>query len=322
MTCSNVVRCLVAVLTLAAGSVFAQSWPGRPVRILIGVPPGTASDLVARSLVDGLQARWGQSVIVENRPGANGFIAAEALAKSAPDGTTLMLHAAGVLTFNPALYAKLPYDVDRDFAPVTQIGTTGIWVIAAPGNPAIDWKDFVAKNKGRRVTYATAGGTIGLPYVSSVLLREATGLDLVYVPYKGAPQAMTDLMGGQIDLIFDAVASSIAQVRNGKVKPLVAMGPTPPRMMPNLPTIAAQGYPQSEGVAWQGLTTRAGTPPEVLTKIAADVAAVMKEPAVRERLEGMSYEITGPTPEAFRALVAAERAKWTKVIRDNNIKAE
>ena len=316
---------LVVSVSLASVSLaHAQFYPSKPVRIVTPNAPGVSTDLLARGMADRFQKVWGQPVLVENRAGANGVIGTDAVAKSAPDGYTLLVHPAGVFTFHPALYDKLPYDVLRDFTPISQLANTPIWVVVNPSLPVKTLAELIAYAKAQpgKLSYSTVGGTIGLPYLSSVVMQNTAGAKMEYVNYKGGNQAITDLLGNQIQVMFDAVPGSLQHVKSGRLRALAVVSPRRMQAMLELPTIAEAGVPEASGQAWNAISTRAGTPPEIVRRISADSMAAVRDPEFAQKLSAIGFEIVGNTPEEFLAVVKAEMAKWGKVIRDNNIKAE
>ena len=322
MNISRLFAALIMSLALAAGA--QAQYPGKPVRIVLPSSPGNSSDIMARLLADRLSQTWGQPVVVENRPGADGRIAAEAVARSAPDGHTLFLPNAGVITINPALFGRMPYDPIKDFAPITQIATIVIVLVAHPGVAANSVRELVALAKAKPGTlhYASAGNSAGIPYLAGALLRDKAGIDVVHIPYKANAQAAQDLLGGQIEFMYDTLAATLPHIKSGKLKALAIVGSQRSRVLPAMPTLTEAGYPGTEGDAWAGLFAPAGTPKAVVDKIHADVIAVLRQTEVRERLTALGLDVVGNRPDEFAAVIKADTAKWAGVIRANNIKAE
>ncbi len=322
MNISRLFAALITSLALAAGA--QAQYPGKPVRIVLPSSPGNSSDIMARLLADRLSQTWGQPVVVEKRPGADGRIAAEAVARSAPDGHTLFLPNAGVITINPALFGRMPYDPIKDFAPITQIATIVIVLVAHPGVAANSVRELVALAKAKPGTlhYASAGNSAGIPYLAGALLRDKSGVDVVHVPYKANAQAAQDLLGGQIEFMYDTLAATLPHIKSGKLKALAIVGSQRSRVLPAMPTLTEAGYPGTEGDAWAGLFAPAGTPKAVVDKIHADVIAVLRQTEVRERLTALGLDVVGNRPDEFAAVIKADTAKWAGVIRANNIKAE
>lgn len=322
MNLSHFSSAIILSLAFAAGA-HAQ-YPNRPVRIVVPSSPGNSSDIMARLIADKLSQTWGQPVLVENRPGADGRIGAEVVAKSAPDGHTLFLPNAGVITINPALFAKMSYDPVKDFVPITQVATIVIVLAAHPSLAANTVGELVALAKARpgALHYASAGNSAGIPYLAGALLRDKAGIDVVHVPYKANAQAQQDLLGGQIQFMYDTLAATLPHARSGRLKVLAIVGSKRSPVLAQVPTLAEAGYPGTEGDAWAGLFARGGTPRAVVEKIHADVVAVLAKAEVRERLTGLGLNVVGNKPDEFVAVIKADTAKWTAVIRGNNIKVE
>jgi tripartite-type tricarboxylate transporter receptor subunit TctC len=308
---------------LVAGYCHAQ-YPAKPIRIITPTVPSTAVGILARTIADGLQAAWGQAMVVEGMPGASGIIAAQALAKAPADGYTLMVTQAALLSYNQALFPKLPYDPIKDFAPISLLAAVDIWLVSPVSVPAKNFREFVAyaKSQPGKLSFSATGGTSGLPYIAAVLVRDRAGMDLTFVPYKATDQATTDLLAGRLQVFFDAVPSSIQQVRAGKLRPLAVLGPNRMTQMPEVPTISEEGIAEATGVAWNGMVGRAGTPPEIITRLHREAVAVMRAPATVERLTKLSFNIIANTPEQFAEVIQSDAAKWGKVIRDFKIQVE
>jgi tripartite-type tricarboxylate transporter receptor subunit TctC len=321
----NIRRLFAALITSLALAAGAQAqYPGKPVRIVLPSSPGNSSDIMARLLADRLSQTWGQPVVVENRPGADGRIAAEAVARSAPDGHTLFLPNAGVITINPALFGKMPYDPIKDFAPITQVATIVIVLVAHPAVAADSVRELVALAKAKPGTlhYASAGNSAGIPYLAGALLRDKAGVDVVHIPYKANAQAEQDLLGGQIEFMYNTLAATLPHIKSGKLKALAIVGSQRSRVLPGVPTLTEAGYPGTEGDAWAGLFAPAGTPKAVVDKIHTDVIAVLQQADVRERLTALGLDVVGNRSDEFAAVIKADTAKWAAVIRANNIKAD
>ena len=304
-------------------SMAMAQYPLKPVRIIVGFPPGGGIDIISRTLADRLSANWGQAVVVENRPGASGIIAAEQLARAAPDGYTLMVTPSTVLTFAPALYEKLPVDVARDFAPISQLAGSEVAYVVSAALPANTLQEFVAlaRQKPGAIAYA-ATGNAGLPYVASLIVNQRTGMNLNFVSYKGAPQALNDLLGGSVHLFIDTLPGVLGQVKSGKLKVLAVLGQKRASALPNVPTIAEAGVPDATGQSWNAMLGRANTSADIIRKINIDVVAALRRPEVIERLAGVGFDTIGSSPEELAAVMKSDLAKWGKVIRENNIKAE
>jgi tripartite-type tricarboxylate transporter receptor subunit TctC len=316
-------RLLLASLLWAMASMAFAQYPAKPVRIIVGFPPGGGIDIISRTLAERMQATWGQPVVVENRPGASGIIAAEQLARAAPDGYTLMVTPSTILTFAPALYDKLSFDVLRDFAPVSQLAGSEVAYVVSAALPANSLAEFVAlaKQKPGAISYA-ATGNAGLPYVASLIVNQRTGMNLNFVSYKGVPQALNDLLGGSIQLFVDTLPGIVGHVKTGKLKVLAILGQKRVAVLPDVPTIAEAGVPDATGQSWNAMVTRASTPGEVIRKLNTDTVTALRRPEVVERLANVGFATIGSSPEELAAVIRADLAKWGKVIRENNIKAE
>ena len=322
MNLSRIFSALILSLALAAAA-HAQ-YPNKPVRIIVPSSPGNSSDIMARLIADKLSQTWGQPVLVENRPGADGRIGAEAVARAAPDGYTLFIPNAGVITINPALFGKMSYDPIKDFAPITQVATIVIVLAAHPSLPANSIRELVslAQAKPGTLHYATAGNSAGIPYLAGALLRDKAGIDLVHVPYKANAQAQQDLLGGQIQLMYDTLASTLPHAKSGRLKLLAVVGSRRSKALPEVTTLTEAGYPGTEGDAWAGLFATGGTPRAVVEKIHADVVALLQQVEVRERLTALGLDVIGSKPEEFAAVIRADTEKWAGVIRANHIKPD
>ncbi|WP_424626201.1 Bug family tripartite tricarboxylate transporter substrate binding protein [Achromobacter marplatensis] len=326
-------RRLAAALALAtaaplwAVSAAAQAqdaaYPSKPVTILVGFPPGTATDTVARMLSERLAQRMGQQFIVENKPGAGGSIAAGLGARAKPDGYTLMIGASAPQAINPHVYPNLNYDARKDFAPIGLITWLPYLFVVSPDNPAGNLKDFLATAKARpnQLTYATTGIGTTSHLVTAVLLSKA-GAAMVHVPYKGSSQAQTDIVGGRTTATFDTMVSSLAMVKSGRLKALAVSTPERVAMLPDVPTVAEQGFPGFDMGAWLGLIAPAGIPPAIQDRLAREMNAVLADATVRERLGDLGAQVrTTPTPAAFGAMMKNEYESWGAIVRDFNVKA-
>ena len=298
-------------------------YPVKPVRILVGFPPGGGIDIIARTIAERLQAGWGQPVVIENRPGASSIIATEQLLRVPADGYSLLVVPATILTFAPALHDKLTFDVLKDFAPISQLAASEIAYTVNAGTGVNTLQDFVAlaRQKPGALAYA-ATGNAGLPYVSSLLVNARTGMNINFIAYKGTAQAVNDLMGGNIHMFIDSLPGVITQVKSGKLKVLAILGPRRVSLLPDVPTIAEAGVPEATGSSWNAMLARAGTPAEIIRKVNTDVVAALRRADVVERLATVGFGAIGSTPEELATITRTELAKWSKVIRDNNIKAE
>jgi tripartite-type tricarboxylate transporter receptor subunit TctC len=310
-------RCAwIAALGLASTGAAAQDYPTRLIRIVVAQAPSSGPDLTARALGQKLTESWGQPVIVENRPGANGIIGGEMVAKAKPDGYTLLLGVPSAMTVNQFVYRKMPYDPVRDLAPITQIATNTFGVVVTPSLPARSIKELVALGKARPgdLTYASAG--IGnLTHLAGELFSQAAGIKMLHVPYKGTTPAQIDVMSGQAALMFVSMRGIAEHVAAKKARLLATMGEKRDPAFPATPTLAESGYPGVVVVGWNGLLAPAGTPKAILDKLSREIGRHLSVPEFRDRMASLGADPSPGTPEAFGAFIKAEADKWHKVIR-------
>ena len=298
---------------------WSQSWPAKPVRIIAPFAPGGVADSSARVVSERLGARLGQSVIVENRPGASGNIGTAAVAAAPADGYTLLLGFDGTMVINPHVYAKLPFDTLRDFAPVTKLGDATLILVAHPSVPAKDLRELLSLKTN--FSYGTAG-TGSTPHLAGELLAQRTGIALTHVPYKGGGQAMGDVVGGQIPLVFTAIATAQQFVRSGKLRGLGVSSAKRSRSLPEVPTFVESGLEGFVVDSWVGILAPAKTPPAVVERLQKEIAAVLGEPEIRERYATLGIEPVGNTPEQYAQQIRADLARWESVVRQANIRIE
>jgi len=305
--------------TLAAPMVGAQNWPTRPIKVLVGYPPGGFTDVTARLICDKLTQRLGQQVIVDNKPGANGIVAVDALSNAAPDGQTFAVviaaHAA-----NTTLYKKLPYDPKKDLAAVSLIGQSPLLAAVnndAPYKTAKDLIAFAKANPGK-ISYGSSGNGSAV-HLSTELLKSLTGTRMVHIPYRGSAAALTDLLGGQIHLFMDAAQGLIGPGKAGKVRLIGVASEKRLPALPEVPTFVEQGIKGFVASTWAGVLAPAGTPAPIVKRMADEIAAIVRMDDVRARLEAMGTIPVGSTPVEFQAFIDAETAKWGKVIRESNV---
>jgi len=311
-----------ALCALAAFAV-AQEYPSKPVRIVVPFAPGGVADNSARGIADRLSAQLGQQVIVENRPGASGNIGTQGVAQAAPDGYTLLLGFDGTMVINPWVFPKIPFDTLRDFAPVTKLGDATLILVAHPAVPAKNLAEFLAlaKRAGKSWPYGTSG-TGGTPHLAGELLKQRTGIALEHVPYKGGGQAIIDVVGGQIPLVYTAIATAQQHVKGGR---LVALGVSSAQRsgaLPEVPTFIESGLAGFEVDSWVGVFAPAKTPRPVVERLQKEIAAALKAPDVRARYAALGIDPVGNSPEAFGAQIRADLARWEKVVKAANIKLE
>jgi tripartite-type tricarboxylate transporter receptor subunit TctC len=314
---------LVALVLLTAGPAGAQSYPSRPVRIIVAFPAGGGTDITARVVAEKLSPIWGQQVLVENRAGASGMIGTELSAKAAPDGHTLFMGTMGNLTVNKHLFPRMTVDPLKDFAPITNVVAVHFVMVAHPAVPAKGVKDLIAlaKKQPGQITYGSSGPG-GAPHLAGELLKMMAKIDIQHIPYKGSAQSAQDLMGGQIMLGFDSILQNLPQIRSGRLKALAVLGKTRSPTMPDVPTVAESGVPGYDLTNWFGLVLPVATPAAISGKIANDVNKVLALQDVRARFSEMGATVVGDSPQEFGAYMRAESAKWAKVIKVAGIRAQ
>ena len=320
---NSLLRSIAIAAVLLAANVHAQTYPDRPVRILVGYPPGGGTDLVARLVSTPLSERWKQPVIVENRPGANAIIATEAVVKSKPDGYTLLMAYATELAVNPATFKKLPYDPVRDLAPISQLGSAPLVMAAHPSLPAQNVRELVALAKGKpgSLSYSSSGNG-SVHHFAGELFKQRSGADILHIPYKGSGPATADAVSGQVQLTFASVASVLRFVQSGRLKALAVTSREPSPQLPGVPTFAEGGTTGIELTSWYGLLAPAGTPAAIVERIAADSAAVLASPEVRKGFEGQGLDPAKSSPAAFAEFIRAEAEKYARIARAGNIQQE
>ena len=306
----------------AAAGVLAQSFPSKPVHIVVAFPPGGGVDIVARLLAPRLTEAWGQQVIVDNRAGASGVIGTEFAARSAADGATLFLGTLGNLAVNQHLYPKMAVDPLRDFAPVTQVVAVHFVMVANPSLPAKNVAELIALAKSRpgQINYSSSGPG-GAPHLAGELFKSMAGVNLVHIPYKGSAPSFQDLLGGQVSLTCDSLVQALPYIRDKRLVALAVLGAARSPLLPDVPTVG-ETLPGYELTNWFGLVAPAATPGTTVAKINADVVGILKDPAVAEKLSGMGATAIGNRPEEFGAAMRADSEKWGKLIREARIKAE
>lgn len=316
---------LVACAALALGPALAaaQEYPSRPIRIIVPFSPGGVADNSARVIADRLGARLGQQVVVENRAGASGNLGAEVVARSAPDGHTLLLGFDGTMVINPHVFPKLPFDTLRDFAPVTKLGDAALIIVAHPSVPASTLPELIAytKTQPAGVAYGTSG-TGGTPHLAGEMLKQRTGANLMHIPYKGGGQAITDVVGGQIPLVYTAVATAQQYVKQGRLKGIAVSSERRAASLPEVQTFIEGGQPGFAVVSWTGILAPANTPRPIIERLQREIAAVLADPEVRNRYEVLGIDPVGNTPGEFAAQIRADLARWEKVVKQANIRLE
>lgn len=308
-----------------SGAVLAQGaesarYPARPIRIVVPFGPGGPSDLVARTVAQKMSESFGQQVVVENRGGANGVVGVEAVARSAPDGYTLVMGTTGTHGINASLLPKLPYDTIKDFAPIARFGISNYVLVAHPSLPVRSVKELLSLAKARpgQITWAAGGGVTQL---AAELFKHSAGIDVVIVPYKGNAPAVTATMSGEVSLIFGGIAQSARLVEAGRLKAIAVSGAQRSHVLPKVPTVSESGLPGFEAGSWYGLLAPAATPRAIVEQLNREVLRVLKLPDVREKLLAQAFEIPLDTPEQFAAHIRADVPKWAKVVKEAGIKA-
>jgi tripartite-type tricarboxylate transporter receptor subunit TctC len=302
----------------------AQAWPSKPIRIIASVPPGSLQDAIARSVGQHLSQTYGQPVVVENRPGANTIIAAQAAAQSAPDGYTFLIDTDSTHSINPLAYSKLPYDPDKDFTPVSLIAQA-VEVMFVPAEvPAKTVKEFIdmAKAAPGKVNYGSFG--IGSnAHLAGVKMQQTAGIEMVHVPYKGGADAIPALQTNQVQMLVTAIGVGMPSLKAGKVKVLAVPGQQRHRLLPDVPTFAEAGFPQFDFRAWWGLVAPAGTPQEIVNRVSADTAKYVKSAAFGEKFSTtFALDAVGSTPAEFGAFLKADRERYGQIIRSANIRLD
>jgi tripartite-type tricarboxylate transporter receptor subunit TctC len=312
---------ILCATTLAWTNVMAQSYPDRPVRIIVPLSAG-AADTLSRTIAAKLTERWNQPVIVENRPGAGTTIGTALVANAPADGHTLLM-ATFSHAVNATFYRKLPFDTLKDFAAVTLVASAPNILQVHPSVPAKTVKELIAAAKAQpgKLNFASAGNGSS-SHLAGELFKSLTTVQVMHIPYKGAAPAMTDLLGGRVEMSFDPLPSSLAHIRAGKLKPLAVTTSKRSSVLPDVPTLAEAGVPGYELNGWSGLLVHADTPKEIVRSLNRDIVAIIKAPDIRERFAGMGFDIVGDTPEQFQAFLEAEVAKWGKVVRAAKIHAD
>lgn len=317
-------RRLIGLCTLAlmSTSLWAQSWPSKPIRMIIAFPPGGPTDLVSRVLAQKLSEQLGQQVFVDNKPGAGGNIAAEMAAKAAPDGYTVFYNTSAIV-IGPALYGKVNYDTLKDFAPVLLTASVPLVLVVNPQLPARSVKEFLelAKARSGALNYSSSGtGTI--THLASAMMSTQTGVQTQHIPYKGSAPGLVDLAAGQTQFMIDTMNTVLPYVRDNRLRGLAVTSSKRSALMPELPTLAEAGLPGFEAAAWQGIVVPTGTPPEIIQKLNAEVNKALAHPDIRARLAAQGADILGGTAAEYAAYLRTEMPRWAKAVKDSGAKAE
>ena len=308
---------------LAAGTVSAQPYPSRPIRIIAQFTPGTSTDVMARVAAQRLSMSFNQQVVVDNRPGAGGVLGTEVAAKATPDGHTLVTAVSSAFGINPSLYARLPYDAMKDFDPIINLALTPQVLMASNSAPFKSLKEFVAyaREKPGTVNYASLGAG-STSHLTTEMFRAAAGIKLNHIPFKGSGDAHTQLMGGQIPIMHDAIPAALPQIKAGKLRGLGIATPKRSPFLPELPTIAEQGYAGFEAVGWIGMSAPTGTPNAILDKLNTEFNRMLADETVKERLNTLAFTPVGGTRKEFGDYVKSEIAKWGKAVKESGARVD
>lgn len=317
------IRFLLFIFTAFLSLSAYSQYPIKPIKIVVPYPPGGSTDVVARLIGQKLQESWKQPVLVENRAGASGMIGTDFVAKSAPDGYTLLLAASGPQAVNISLFPKIPYDPIKDFVPITLVVTLPLLMVAPPSLPANNAREFIAwarDNQGK-ANYCSIGP--GTPsHLAGELFKSMTGADVVHVPYKGSGPALIDTIGGVCSVLFDSALSSGPHVRSGKLKVLATGSKSRLNSWPDVPSLAESGLPGYDAYSWGALVAPAGTPKDIVARLQAEVSRILGLADIKQKLEAQGAIAEGSSSEQLATLIQTEIVKWSKVIKDGNIKAD
>ena len=321
-------RTLLASLAVAAAGALplgalAQNFPTKPITIIVPFSAGGTTDILARIVGQGLTTELGQSVVVDNKPGAGGNIGGSLAAKAAADGYTLFMGTVGTHAINQSLYKKMPFDPVKDFAPLSRVATVPNLLVAHPSQPFKTVKEMIAYAKANpgKITFGSPGSGAS-PHVSGELFKSMTGTDLLHIPYKGSAPAMTDLLGGQTSVMFDNMPSAIQHVRSGKLRPIAVTTAKRSPELPDVPTIAEAGVPGYEATSWFGMFAPAGTPKPVLDKLHAALIKVLNQADVKKKIAEQGGDVVAEIPDQFAAFIQAESVKWGKVVKESGATAD
>jgi len=311
----------LAACVAASAVLAADEYPARPIRLIVTVPPGGAADFIARLVSGKIGEALGHQVVVENRGGAGGTIAADAVAKAAPDGYTLLQNSITTHGIGPHLYARLPYDPVKDFTPVSMLATLPL-IMAVNADLSIRTIDeLIVYGKAKPLNFASSGNG-GAPHMAGELFKSVTGVEMLHVPYKGSGPAVADLVGGRVQVMFDGAPSLIAHIKSGKLRVLAAASARRNRLVPEVPTFAELGYPRIAVALWYGVLAPAGTPRAVIERLNREIGRALETPDVRERLLAQGADPAPGTPEAFAAFMQDEMAKWATVVKQAGVKLD
>ena len=314
---------IAAALALAALPAAAQNFPTKPLRLIVPFTPAGAVDIASRAIANEMQKGLGQTVTIENRPGAGGNLGAEAAAKAAPDGYTLLMSTSGIQAINPALYAKMPLDPNKELIPVAPIVSLSNVLVLHPSVPATSVKEVIAMAKAQpgKIPYASSGNGTSI-HMSGAMFTQLTGTDMIHIPYKGSAPAVIDLLAGQVSMMFDNIPSALPHIKAGKLRALATTGAKRDPALPDLPTLAEAGVPGYESGVWFGLMVPTGTPRDVIARLNAEAVKGAKSPEFVKRMNDLGYNIIPGTPEHMTAMIKAEIARWTPIVKASGAKVD
>ena len=327
---SNILRLIVAaaiaVFTFCGPHAFAQTamnYPNKPIKIVVPFPPGGATDILARAIGFELQKAWGQSVVIENKPGAGGNTGADLVAKSPPDGYTLIMATVGTHAINMSLYTKMPYDAVKDFEPIVLVAGVPNLLVVHPSVPAKTVKELTALAKAQpgKLNVASSGNGTSI-HLAAELYKQMAGVDILHVPYKGSAPAVADLLGGQVQMMFDNMPVSLPHAKAGKLRALAVTSLKRSPALPDVPTMDEEGLKGFDATSWFGLLAPAGTPKDIIAKLNAASVAALATPDMRERLAAQGADPVGNTPDQFAAFIKAEIEKWAKIVKASGARVD
>jgi tripartite-type tricarboxylate transporter receptor subunit TctC len=317
------VLAILAALCCAGAAAAADAWPSRPIKVVVPFTAGGSTDTVARILAEKLTPRLGEPVIVENKAGAGGAIGSDFVARSAPDGYTLLVGTSSTMAIAPWVYTKLAYNPTRDFAPVSLMGTADIMIVVNSRVPVRSVKELLAYAKANpgKLTFAS-GGNGSISHLLGEYFDQMAGVKMLHIPYKGDAQMVTDLIGGQVDMAFGTAVAFLPHVKSGKVVALAVTNPKRSTTLTELPTVSESGVPGYAAVQWFGIAAPTGTPPEVIRRLNEEIRAVLAMPEVRARFSELGFDVVGDSPEQFAAFLRDENAKWKKIAEVSGIRLD
>lgn len=312
-----------ALLPIPAGTAVAQAYPAKPVRMVVPFPAGGATDIVGRLVAQKLTEAWGQQVVVDNRSGAGGTIGSDVVAKSAPDGYTILVATSSTHAIAPSVYSRLAYDPVRDFAPVTLLVSATILLAVHPSVPAKSVQALIAlgKRQPQALSFASSGNG-GISHLIGEQFKSMAGIQMLHVPYKGDTPALVDLVSGQVSLMFGTAVSFLPYVKSGRLNGLAVTNPKRSPIVPHIPTVAESGLPGFEALQWFGIFAPAGTPKDIVARLNGEIVKILRLQDMRERLSGLGADVVGNTPEQFAAFQRADAAKWAKVAKESGARID